>query len=200
MYFSLHYFYFDYSTRSSSKLLLKQTNIVMNKSSLIVLLCLAAITSSTSCKSEKSGNTTLSVRLHDDPIDADSAFVEILEVRIHSENEGWITLNAQAGIYDLLQLQNGIDTLLVPPQEIPSGLVSQIRFILGDENSIVIDDTTYPLELNSQDESGLKLNLHEELNSDQTYTIVVDFDAGESILQNGNGTYKLKPVLRAELQ
>lgn len=163
---------------------------------IILLYCLVLA----SCKDKSEKFARLSVRMHDMPINADSVFVEILEVRVHSDEEGWITLNTEAGIYDLLQLQNGVDTLLVPPQQIGTGHISQIRFILGDENTLVIDDVTFPLALSSQDESGLKLNLHADIVEDQDYVITVDFDAEESIILQGNGTYKLKPVLRAEIQ
>jgi hypothetical protein len=99
-----------------------------------------------------------------------------------------------------LLLQNGIDTLLVISQEIPEGKLSQIRFILGKENTVVVSGISYPLELSSEDESGLKLNIHQDLVDNTSYTISVDFDATESVLENRNGTYKLKPVLRATIQ
>lgn len=142
----------------------------------------------------------LSVRLHDSPAVMDSVLVEVAEVRIHSNNGGWVSLATQSGIYDLLALQNGIDTLLVPPQQIPAGTISQIRLILGDENRVVADSVSYPLSLSSQDESGLKLNLHADIMAGQQYTVIVDFDAEQSVIQQGNDTYRLKPVLRATIQ
>lgn len=146
------------------------------------------------------GTASLSVRLHDNPVDADSVLVEIVQVRIHVNDTGWLTLASDTGIYDLLLLQNGIDTLLVPVQQIPAGKISQIRFILGDDNRVVVDSVSYPLALSSQDESGLKLNLHADIQSGQQYTIIVDFDAEQSVMLQGNDTYRLKPVLRATIQ
>ena len=155
----------------------------------------------TSCDNdEESGTATLSVRLHDQPAAIDSALVEIIEVRVHVADTGWLTLNTDTGIYDLLLLQNGVDTLLVPPQLLPAGKLSQIRFILGDDNRVVVDSISYPLLLSSQDESGLKLNLHETIQAGQQYVLSVDFDAAQSIIQQGNGSYRLKPVLKATLQ
>lgn len=144
------------------------------------------------------GSARISVRLHDMPVDFDSVKVEITGVRIHSDENGWQDLNAQAGVYDLLELQNGVDTLLVPFQEIPVGHISQVRFILGSNNHVYIGGAEFPLLMSSQDESGLKINVHQELEADVNYTLVADFDAGQSILQQGEGSYRLKPVISAQ--
>ena len=50
----------------------------------------------------------------------------------------------------------------------------------------------------SQDESGLKLNVHQDLAAGQFYTLVIDFDASLSVVDEGNGSYRLKPVLTAQ--
>ncbi len=152
------------------------------------------------CNRDKDGSARLRVVLHDMPVDFDSVKIEILEVRIHSNANGWTNLQTQGGIYDLLTLQNGVDTLLVHPQDVPSGLISQVRFILGSHNHVYIGANEFPLSLSSQDESGLKLNVHQELTENQLYTLSVDFDAHESIHQTGSETYKLKPVLSASFQ
>jgi hypothetical protein len=151
-----------------------------------------------SCKKDK-GTASLNVRLHDAPALYDSVKIDIQKVMVHTNVTGWITLNSNAGIYDLLTLQNGVDTLLVPPQDVPESKLSQIRFILGSNNTVVVSGTSYPLELSSQDESGLKLNIHQDLIDNSAYTIVIDFDAAQSIHETGNNTYKLKPVLSASI-
>ena len=165
------------------------------------MFALATVMIMYSCdKDEARGTATMSVRLHDLPIEADSVKVEILDVLIHTDEDGWVGLNNTEGIYDLLLLQNGVDTLIVPQQEVPESHVTQIRFILGDDNTIVVDGVSHELELSSQDESGLKLNVHQDLEDGADYTLVVDFDVNQSVILNGNGTYKLKPVLTAEFQ
>lgn len=150
------------------------------------------------CKKDK-GFAKLNVRLHDNPALYDSVKIDIQKVMVHTNVTGWITLNTNTGIYDLLMLQNGVDTLLVPQQDVPEGKLSQIRFILGSNNTVVVSGTSYPLELSSQDESGLKLNIHQDLIDNSSYTIVIDFDATQSILETGNNTYKLKPVLSGSI-
>lgn len=149
------------------------------------------------CKKEEDQFSNLSVRLTDDPAAYDSVIVNIRSVEIHTDASGWQTLSSQAGFYNLLELQNGIDTVLAPNQQVPAGVISQIRLILGEDNRVVESGVSYPLELSSQDKSGLKLNIHQELLPNTTYVLELDFDAAQSINQTGNSTYKLKPVIRA---
>jgi hypothetical protein len=172
----------------------------MKKLALLSLpvLLIAAIWS---CKDkDDSGTATFRVRMHDQAILYDSVNVDVQQVRIQVSGQGWTILNTQAGMYNLLDFQNGIDTLIVPPQQIPSGQLNQFRLILGQNNYVVIAGVQYPLALSSQDATGLKINLNEQIVAGQNYTLIVDFDASQSVLLQGNGTYRLKPVLHADLQ
>jgi hypothetical protein len=76
-----------------------------------------------------------------------------------------------------------------------AGTIKQIRFILGTNNTIKIDNVVYPLSVSSADESGLKLNLNKKLNGGMD-SVLIDFDAALSIHKTGNNQYKLKPVLK----
>lgn len=142
----------------------------------------------------------LSISLTDAPGNYDNVFVHITGVEVHTDAGGWQSLAVDTGIYDLLTLQNGIDTVLTTPQSIPSGLISQVRLILGDSNTVVVSAVSHDLALSSQDVTGLKCNLHDTLQPNTSYNILLDFDADQSVLQQGNGTYRLKPVVSATLQ
>jgi hypothetical protein len=142
----------------------------------------------------------LSISLTDAPGNYDSVLVDITGVEVHTDAGGWQSLAVDTGIYDLLQLQNGIDTVLATPQSVPSGLISQVRLMLGDSSRVVVSGVSYPLALSSQDITGLKCNLHDTLQPNTTYEILLDFDADRSIVQQGNGVYRLKPVVSAMFQ
>ena len=156
-----------------------------------------------SCKKDDDNNDNnaakahLGIRLSDGPAAYEAIYLDIQQVEIITEGSGNIVLTpSRPGIYDILKLRNGIDTLLLNADVTP-GTVSQIRLILGPNNSIVANGSTYPLNTPSAQESGLKLNIHETLQAGKSYEIFLDFDAAKSILQTGNGQYKLKPVIRA---
>src|SRR5258706_4494360 len=154
----------------------------------------------TSCKKDNS-NSRLTVYLTDSPADYDALNIDIVRVEIKASSDqsdnGWQTLPVTAGIYNLLEFTNGMDTLL-SSVELPGGKVSQLRLILGDNNSIVVHGNTLPLPLEtpSAKTSGLKLNIHADLVEGVEYKIWIDFDAARSVVVNGNGSYLLKPVIR----
>lgn len=150
------------------------------------------------CESDEK-NAKVQIWLTDAPGDFQQVNVDIEAVEIHtSENDdgsGWTTLNVNAGVYNLLALTNGLDTLLAE-KEIPAGKISQIRLKLGNDNTIRIGDELLDLDVPSGQQSGLKLQVHETFVEGVTYKILLDFDVARSVLQTGNGVYKLKPVIR----
>jgi len=154
----------------------------------------------TACDKNQEEYSTISIRLTDNPGPYDSVLVDIVGVEVHTDVNGWQNLPTQQGVYDLLLLQNNVDTVLVAAQQIPAGKISQVRLILGANNRVVVSGASFPLDLSSQDETGLKLNIHRTLLANTPYLLVMDFDAMESIHVTGNGSYKLKPVVRAEFR
>jgi hypothetical protein len=159
-----------------------------------------------SCDNDDSlvnGKTKLEVRLTDDPADYDAVYIDIRDVQINisdNDDNGWQSLdNVHPGIYNLFDLVNDKDTLLATA-DIPSGRIQQMRLILGPENSIVVDGVEHELKTPSAQQSGLKLNIHQDVAAGVLYTILLDFDASKSIVETGNKKYILKPVIRTVLQ
>lgn len=149
------------------------------------------------CQKENNNqNTTLKVRLTDNPINAEEVNVDIQQVRVNfrDDSTGWVDLNTNAGIYNLLGLQNGVDTLLATGI-VPTSLVKEIRFVLGTDNSIKVGGLVFPLTIPSGSESGLKIKVNKQL-SGPIDSLLIDFDAALSIHQTGGGDYMLKPVLK----
>jgi hypothetical protein len=145
------------------------------------------------------GTNTAKVSMHltDGPSNYEAIYIDIQSVEMTMSGGAPVTLiPIRPGIYDLLKLRNGLDTLLLVAN-VPAGEVSQIRLILGGNNSIVVDGKNYPLSTPSAQESGVKLNLKQTFVAGGAYDIWLDFDAGKSIVEKGNGKYKLKPVIRA---
>lgn len=142
----------------------------------------------------------LEVRLTDSPGDYEEVNIDIQGIQIHrsegNQSSGWVSLDVEEGVYNILTLTNGLDTLL-GSASLPSGRVSQIRLILGANNSVKVDGNVYPLTTPSGQQSGLKLNVQAQLSPGVTYVITLDFDAARSVALNGTGGYRLKPVIRA---
>lgn len=157
----------------------------------------------TSGNQMNSGNSTIQFNLTDAPGAYDAVYIDIREVRVHvsddgdtTKQSGWITLtNVNPGIYNLLDFQNGTDTLLAT-DEVPSGKISQVRLILGPDNTVVKDGVSNSLKTPSAQQSGLKLLVNETLTPGVLYSFTIDFDASRSIVETGNGKFLLKPVIR----
>jgi len=148
------------------------------------------------CNKNENTTTDLKIHLTDNPYNAVEVNVDIQQVRVNFRDDdgGWVDLETHAGIYNLLDFQAGIDTLIAQAT-VPTNTVKEVRFVLGSQNSIKIDNTVYPLTIPSGSESGLKIKMNKRLNA-HFDSLVVDFDAALSILQTGTGEYKLKPVLK----
>ena len=165
-----------------------------------------------SCSDDDSNNTpsqgtsTISVKLMDRPGDYEHVYVDVVDVRVKlndaSDDDNWVSLEAiNTGVYDLLELTGGINVLLVDDFVVPSGTLNQIRLVLGNDNSIVIDGKTFPLNTPSAQQSGLKIQVNETLEPNIAYTFLLDFDVDESIVVAGNsGNINLKPVIRASVE
>jgi hypothetical protein len=110
-------------------------------------------------------------------------------------NDSLRELATNQGLYNLLEFVNGRDTLLVDDR-VPAGFISQVRLVLGDENTVKVDGVVHDLNTPSAQQSGLKLNVHQEFFAGESYAYVIDFDAQRSIVETGNGKYNLKPVIR----
>jgi hypothetical protein len=156
-------------------------------------------------KSNSTGSGHLQVMLTDGPANYDAVFIDVekVEVNVSSDSgtsSGWQTLNLlRPGVYNLLKFSNGIDTVLAAA-DLPAGTLSQMRLILGGNNSVVIDGQSYPLKTPSAQQSGLKFNIHSMLTAGIVYRLWIDFDANRSIVSTGSGAYILKPVIRTYSQ
>lgn len=145
------------------------------------------------CRKE-SRTSTLHVRLTDAPADWDEVNIDLKEVKVNFNNDtaGWISLPTKDTIYNLLGLQNGLDTLIAQGS-VPSNTLHEIRLVLGDNNTIKAKGQIYPLTIPSGSTSGLKIKVNKKINA-TLETILLDFDAGASVTEEQDG-YKLRPVI-----
>ncbi len=148
------------------------------------------------CKKDTNTNGTsqLAVRMTDAPGNYDEVNIDIQNVMVTTSSGNEISLNARAGVYNLLKFSNGLDTLLVKA-DINADAIEQVRLVLGVSNSVVINGTTYSMSTPSAQQSGLKVQVHKTLSAGLN-TILIDFDAQQSVVALGNGNFQLKPVLR----
>ncbi|MBI4289932.1 MAG: DUF4382 domain-containing protein [Betaproteobacteria bacterium] len=153
---------------------------------------------------------TLGVSLTDAPACGfDAVNVTVVKVRVHQSSSaadteaGWsdITLNPARKI-NLLDLTNGVldslgETLL------PAGHYTQLRLVLDPNTAAGLINSVVPtggvetaLITPSAVQSGIKLINEFDVPSGARVDLVLDFDACQSVVLRGNGTYALKPVIK----
>jgi hypothetical protein len=150
------------------------------------------------CRKEEYGNMT--VKMTDAPGDYRQVNVDVRQVEIHYTNSsGWITLATNSGVYDLLTLQNNVTTLLATGTHIPAGRVDQMRLLLGNNNTVMLRDSTiHELKIPSSEQSGVKINVGAVIPSGRVIIITLDYDADRSVNMEGNGDYIMKPVISVQ--
>lgn len=165
------------------KITLKQLSLV-----LIVAFTFAACS-----KSEKT--VPVKILLTDKPTALESVNVHItgIQVKINHDDAGWINIQTKDTTVNLLDLQGGV-TMILAEDNIPEGILKEVRFILADDNYVVNNGDTLSLKAPSATSSGLKVKIDKQLQSTLN-TFTLDFDASLSIKEE-NGYYMLDPVIK----
>ena len=173
----------------------------MKKLNIIVIAVMLVSVSIGFIACKKNDTTSnLQIRLTDAPTNLKEVNVDIQQINVKFDDDtsntssGWVALQTNARVYNLLRLQNGIDTLLASAP-VQQGILKQIRFVLGPNNTV--KDTfnvVSPLTIPSGSESGLKIKISKKLGL-TLETLVLDFDTDLSIKKESSG-YKLRPVIK----
>lgn len=177
----------------------------------IITLAVISIMIVQSCSNDDNNKTArVQLELVDLPGDYLEVNVNIVDIQYNSseDEEGWRSFESFEGpiFIDLTQLIAG-NSLLLTDELIPTGMLKQIRLVLGDGNEVKIEgDTegegeTFVLDTPSALQSGLKLNLDTVLEGGFSYTFILDWDVQKSVVVAGNsGMYNLKPVIKVNAE
>ncbi|WP_027213437.1 DUF4382 domain-containing protein [Burkholderia sp. WSM2232] len=154
---------------------------------------------------------TLRVQMTDAPACGfDHVYVTVNKVRVNMNaqagdgDSGWrdVTLATPQRI-DLLSLTNGVLADL-GQTALPAGQYQQIRLVLAQNQGNTLANSVVPtggseqgLDTPSATQSGYKIIRPFTVQANTLVDLVLDFDACKSIVQKGNGSYSLKPVVTA---
>jgi hypothetical protein len=172
----------------------------------LVMFILLGLTLIISCNKDNdpdpsSGNATITIKMGDNPAGYDAVNVEILRLNANINGSWHEYAVATPGVYNLLEFINGNTLLLLGPTPANPGAISELRLILGENNSIVVDGVTCELKTPSGQSSGYKVKMESlPLSAGVTYSLVLDFDVNQSVHPTGNDKYILKPVVRGYLE
>ena len=114
-------------------------------------------------------------------------------------NDGnWIVLPLdEEKQYDLLTLQDTSEIIAMANLGVGSFTQIRLKIVQGEDKTYVkIGDDTYPLEVPSGTQSGLKLIHPFEIVEGANTVLFLDFDAENSVIKTGNDQYKLQPTIK----
>ncbi|MDZ7332757.1 MAG: DUF4382 domain-containing protein [candidate division KSB1 bacterium] len=175
---------------------------MQSKAILLVSLCTWFVMGTMGCDREptKPSNRTghIIVHLTDAPARFDAVNITFSEISAHIDSD-WVNVELESdSTVNLLDYANG-KTLVLAQGDVPAGHYTQIRLKIKSAQ-IAIDGLTYPLDVPSGAQSGLKFRLNLDVQPGSSYELVIDFDANRSILvtgpKNNLASYKLKPCIR----
>jgi hypothetical protein len=157
-------------------------------------------------------NGSLSVAMSDAPPNLGNVTavnVTVTKVEVHpgdgtettdTTNDGkWKTCWQGSQQFNLLSLANVKDVtnlpLIVDRNSLPAGTYDQLRMTIDPASAtITVNGTTQPLSVPSGSESGLKSKKFTVSQGTNT-VLLLDFNVAESVTQQGNGSYQLKPII-----
>lgn len=145
-------------------------------------------------KNETASGSFYKVRMTDATAPYSAVNVDIRSVQVIGTN-GTATLSTNAGVYNVLQFSNGMDTLIASGN-INVGTVTQVKLILGSNNSVELNGVTTALHIATGDDAGLTLNVNQTMQTGATASLLIDFDANQSVTAQAGGTFQFRPVLR----
>jgi len=173
----------------------------LNKLFIIAILTVIIACDKNNDSNDPAAKPVFSVKLVDAPAGYDAVNVEILYMEANL-GSGWVEFPVEhPGVYNLQDFTNGNTLLLIDDTPTAPGVMTELRLILGTNNSVVVNGISYELKTPSGQTSGYKIKMDPQpLEQGGLYRLVIDFDVSVSVHQTGNGKYMLKPVIRGYLE
>lgn len=165
------------------------------KTLLLPLLTIILLSFLFSCNKKEIKTSPVEFYLMDSPASYDSINIHIkkIEVKVVADSTRWFSLNTKDTVVDLLKFQDSA-TLMMAHDIVPLGLLAEIRFILGNDNTVVLKGASHPLQIAGTGSPVLTISVSKNLN-EAFNGFILDFDATQSIVQDSDG-FRLQPVVR----
>jgi hypothetical protein len=162
----------------------------------------------TSCKKEDNQitnpNGAFKVRMTDAPADYEALNLSVVSVEAYNESSGWIMLNSQTQSFNVLDLNNGVETTLAYNAEMEAGSYSMIRLrfasqaSLTEQHAVTIGGLTTTSSVSSNLQwSGpteIIIPISARVSSSQSADILLDFNVAQSIIESGQN-HLIKPMI-----
>ena len=169
----------------------------MGRFSVLFTLVAASILTLCGCGGvSPSGGGTLNLFMSDAPLpEVTSLNITIDRIEAHLDGQ-WIEIETEPQTIDLLTLTQ--NETMIGSAGVPSGTYTQIRLFVSE--ATVTDDTgTHDVTIPSAAQTGIKLNVNATVDG-SAVGILMDFNVQKSLIRQGNGKYRLQPVIPVVLK
>ncbi|MBD3155760.1 MAG: DUF4382 domain-containing protein [Candidatus Aenigmarchaeota archaeon] len=149
------------------------------------------------------GKGTLIMKITDKPVSGEitDLYVTISKVEVHKasygegngendNNAGWITITEEEKVYNLPEIEDVQEFLA--SEELDVGKYTQVRLYISDA-TVTVDGEESGLRILS---NSVKLVNAFNIEEGKVTELLLDFEAGDSVIETGRGRYQLKPVIK----
>lgn len=153
-------------------------------------------------RSAVAGKGTLIMKITDKPVSGEitGLYVTISRVEVHKASYGknnedgggaeWITITEEEKTYNLPEIEDVQEFLA--SKELNVGKYTQVRLYISDA-TVTVDGEENDLRILS---NSVKLVNAFNIEEGKVTELLLDFEAGDSVIETGRGRYQLKPVIK----
>lgn len=166
-----------------------------------LLLLVVSSSCSNEIESEPINNSLVTVNLKASSSNFNEVNIEVLDIQfriMEDENNpaAWQSLNTiNTGVLDLGTLSRTDVITLVDFEEIESSFVYEIRLVLGNNNTAVMNEVSYSLSMPMGMPSECNNIINKQLTANVLYEFVVEFEVEKSIELMPDGDAQLTPKI-----
>jgi hypothetical protein len=138
---------------------MKTINLILTGMILFTLLSCNKENDGSENNTPPPGKAMLSVKMVDSPGAYDAVNIDVLSLRANY-NDQWLDLPLESpGVYNLLEFTNGNSLIMIGDTALPPGTITELRLLLGENNTVVVDGVSHDLQTPSGQSSGYKVKM-----------------------------------------
>lgn len=175
----------------------------LSKKLLIVLVLGTFITSCSKEEiNENNDFTSVSVSLTSESALYSQVYLDVKDIQIQVEADetnpnSWVSLGTDnAGVYDFSDLKKSEELVLVQDLVIPVTHVYRVKLVLGDDNSIVMNNVVYAIDTASNESMN---TVDRALKANMSYEFTIAFELDKSLEIQGPDV-TLNPKMNTEMR
>ncbi len=131
----------------------------------------------------------------------DALFLEFKEIHLkmiddESDPNCWWKVSSRSGVQNLADLDSGQFAVLADGVSAPSGMVYDIKIVLGDNNVLVKDGQRIDLFTNIIQSQNLQMRTMMNFDENEVYVFNVEFKTEESVIPGPiSGQFIFRPIV-----